>query len=60
MFQSTPPRGGATIVWFSTGDTMLVSIHAPTWGGDKLDFRIAWRRKFQSTPPRGGATSGQR
>ena len=34
MFQSTPPRGGATVVWFSNGDTMLVSIHAPTWGGD--------------------------
>ena len=33
-FQSTPPRGGATIVGGALAATEQVSIHAPTWGGD--------------------------
>jgi len=35
VFQSTPPRGGATVVDVADDAVNGVSIHAPTWGGDK-------------------------
>jgi len=56
-FQSTPPRGGATVLNPRAVGQYGVSIHAPTWGGDvgKL-HEVRQLLQFQSTPPRGGAT----
>ena len=57
-FQSTPPARGATKGRFtSTGDTEVISIHAPREGGDQRIYHGQYRGGiFQSTPPARGAT----
>ena len=57
LFQSTPPRGGATRLAYVDPLARLISIHAPARGGDLLRaVPGAAAKSFQSTPPRGGAT----
>ena len=59
VFQSTPPRGGATPNRADTIFAINISIHAPARGGDGALLGISSASyKFQSTPPRGGATGG--
>ena len=46
LFQSTPPRGGATLAIERVLGEQEVSIHAPAWGGDH------WRRWKRYHSPR--------
>ena len=56
-FQSTPPRGGATVAVDGGVQVILISIHAPARGGDTAaSMHFVKYSSFQSTPPRGGAT----
>jgi hypothetical protein len=51
VFQSTPPRGGAT----SCGPRDRVSIHAPRAGGDRVrGVRSSWRSDVSIHAPRAG------
>ena len=57
LFQSTPPRGGATANIFTRYSPAFISIHAPARGGDDVESLAQYKASlFQSTPPRGGAT----
>ena len=57
VFQSTRPRGGATVVSAGLVTDAYVSIHAPTRGRDILrSGQFVCQFVFQSTRPRGGAT----
>ena len=57
LFQSTPPRGGATSGKLQDTDMAAISIHAPARGGRPIARRDKQIEDiFQSTPPRGGAT----
>jgi len=57
-FQSTPPAWGATPIRAGTQDAIIVSIHAPRVGGDKI-ARVPRNvvRSFNPRPPRGGRQS---
>ena len=58
LFQSTPPRGGATANIFTRYSPAFISIHAPARGGDDVESLAQYKASlFQSTPPRGGATA---
>ena len=57
MFQSTRPRGGATLEQHVGAELGGVSIHAPTGGRDtRATPSTSSPARFQSTRPRGGAT----
>ena len=57
LFQSTPPRGGATANIFTRYSPAFISIHAPARGGDvEVPLHDEHGLLFQSTPPRGGET----
>ena len=43
VFQSTPPRGGATTAMLRDIDNQLISIHAPARGGDSKDAQFYLR-----------------
>ena len=55
MFQSTPPREGATVEC-RDGPAGEVSIRAPARGGDPARDGVPASFGFQSAPPREGAT----
>ena len=56
-FQSTHPLRGATGSFADLGHSVVISIHAPLAGCDKMPSkRAAPPRKFQSTHPLRGAT----
>ena len=57
-FQSTPPMQGATVRLHAVRDRVIVSIHAPYAGSDKLRCDdLLHDVVFQSTPPMQGATN---
>ena len=55
LFQSTPPRGGATRLAYVDPLARLISIHAPARGGDlyAFEFRLD-DRNFNPRPREGG------
>ena len=54
-FQSTPPRGGATILTREIESAIDVSIHAPAWGATPSNSAAASSGDgFNPRPPRGG------
>ena len=53
MFQSTRPRGARLSFTFFRALTLLVSIHAPTWGATTINVGFKPAIMFQSTRPRG-------
>ena len=43
LFQSTPPRGGATGLAHQAAAQLVISIHAPARGGDSKDAQFYLR-----------------